>query len=515
MSQVIMVVFLSIGLLLDAQQQDSYTGRLIDAENSNPISFATIKLKNQWRGVITNTVGDFQLPRLSININDTMVISCIGYNSKLLPVSELSTEHITLIQLQPSVTQLSEVVVQASKLKQPTGHGIVKQAIKSIATNYPQSDYSYVAYYRDYQLKNNEYINLNEAIVEILDRGFKTESNISSSIKLYQYRKNTDFLRDSLTAVAYDNLDVKFVPNSELYNFGGNELSILLMHDAIRNNQIKTYSFVYKLSRNFLVNHHFRLKQLVKLDNKELYEIEFNLRKGRVFHMGHFARGSIYIEPDNYAIHKLDYSTYSQHPSDKSKLGLLFSIKVEYSQVDSLMYPNYISFHNLFKVKNPKDFKVADILFDKERYRFKIEFNNIPEEASVLNTENYSLKFSGKRMEINEIIYRPETNPKLVYLNLERNEKVNTRVTNQTLADQIKVEFGDIRDIDGRKLGQENHIEANQFRELFVQKVWPGSSEADSLVFIDNNQPLAQNIIHPAIVSSNYFMNTPLKKLLE
>lgn len=515
MNRVFICLFLSSGILLHGQGLGNYKGKLIDLETNAALPFATIKLKNEWRGVISNAVGDFQLPLLSISSSDTLVISCIGYESKILPIEQLSVDKLNTIKLQPSTTLLSEVVIRANKIKQLSGYRIVKKAIQNIPLNFPKSYYSYLAYYRDYQLKSNEYINLNEAVVEVFDNGFNTKSNVESNVKLYKYRRNKDFKRDTTTEVAYDNLSAKFVPNFKLYPFGGNELSILLMHDAIRNYRVHTYSFVYKFQKNFLSNHAFQLKKLVTLNNEELYEIAFDSRSDRIIAMNHFAKGTIYIEPDNYAIHKLDYSTYSFKESNDSISNLLYNIKLEYSRVNSLMYLNYISLYNFFKVKNPSDFKVVDLVFDRDRYGFRIKFNNIPLKTSVLDKSHYNLKIGGEDMVVNEIIYNEKDHPNTIYLILERNKKVNIRVSKETLASAMKVDFKNIIDVDGRKLGDDTYISGNQFRELFVQKVETSPPAFNDSLFISIAKPLSQNKIHPIGRDSDYFMNTPLKKVQE
>jgi len=150
--------------------------------------------------------------------------------------------------------------------------------------NYRVHTYSFVYKFQKnflsnhaFQLKKLVTLN-NEELYEIaFDNGFNTKSNVESNVKLYKYRRNKDFKRDTTTEVAYDNLSAKFVPNFKLYPFGGNELSILLMHDAIRNYRVHTYSFVYKFQKNFLSNHAFQLKKLVTLNNEELYEIAFDI----------------------------------------------------------------------------------------------------------------------------------------------------------------------------------------------------------------------------------------------
>jgi len=79
----------------------------------------------------------------------------------------------------------------------------------------------------------------------------------------------------------------------------------------------------------------------------------------------------------------------------------------------------------------------------------------------------------------------------------------------------MKVDFNNIIDVDGRKLGDDTYISANQFRELFVQKVETSPPAFNDSLFISISKPLSQNKIHPISRDSDYFMNTPLKNVQE
>jgi len=507
MKLVLISYFTGACLLLCGQGPETFKGKLVDNQSNAAIPFATIKLKNEWRGVISNAVGDFQLPTRYKLLSDTLEISCIGYDSKIVPIKQLAEDRINVIKLQSTTIHLSEVVIRAKKIRKPSAYKIIKKAIKNISLNYPQHTYSTVAYYRDYQLKDSEYINLNEAIVEVLDKGFQT-NHLSSKIKLYQYRKNKDFEADSITEGVYDNVENKFIPNATLYSFGGNELSILLMHDAIRNYNVDTYSYVYRLSsRDFMITHSFRLVKSMMLDKVALYQIEFDTREDKIG-LNHFAKGTVYIQQDNYAIHKLEYSTYEQ---DNARSKLLFDIKVEYSKVDSLMYLNYISFNNFFKVKNPLDFKVVDLVFNRSVFALRIEVNNNLAYVSQIDSTNFDVKIGESKMRIKEVsIYR-----KTIDLMLEQNKKVDVWESKENLSNKIKLHFKDITDVDGRELGKVTFITVNQFRELFVQKIHTSGFETEDSIFVDKTIPLSKNSPIPVKSGFNYFMNTPLKKIQE
>jgi hypothetical protein len=234
-----------------AQEPNVIQGRIISKSTNQPIPFATIKLKSKSAGVISNVEGDFKLPFKYKSLKDTIVISCIGFVSKLVPLNQLQDSLINTIKIEESLFVLKAVEITSKRKSELSAYKVVKTAIENIGKNYPRYPFSYDAYYRDYQLSKNEYINLNEAIVEIVDNGFETDDRTQSRIKLYEYQINDDFSRDSTTEVAYDNREKKFIPNAKVRSFGGNELTILRVHDAIRNYNTLSFSFVYELKKNF------------------------------------------------------------------------------------------------------------------------------------------------------------------------------------------------------------------------------------------------------------------------
>ena len=46
---------------------------------------------------------------------------------------------------------------------------IVGKAISKMRANFPTRPHSYIGYYRDYQLLQSKYFNLNEGIIEVFD----------------------------------------------------------------------------------------------------------------------------------------------------------------------------------------------------------------------------------------------------------------------------------------------------------------------------------------------------------
>ena len=94
--------------------------------------------------------------------------------------------------------QLSAVEIQASNTKKLTGRRLVERAISRIPYNYPKRRFDYIAYYRDYQIKGHQYVNMNEALVRVSDEGFSSNDQLDTKIHLIEYKSNTGFPIDTL-----------------------------------------------------------------------------------------------------------------------------------------------------------------------------------------------------------------------------------------------------------------------------------------------------------------------------
>ncbi len=487
------------------QELEGINGRIVD-NNKKPLPYATIRLKNLSLGVVSNQNGDFRLPFKQQLFQDTLIVSYIGYATKKLPVSELKLEGINVIGLKESATQMAELEIHSKRKGRLTAKRIVAAAISNITINYPTHPFTYVAYYRDYQIKEKSYTNLNEAIVRVMDCGFNSNDQIETKVELMQYRVNKEFPIDTLSSKPYDNREKKFIPQAVVGSFGGNELSILKVHDALRNYKNYSYSFVDVFSEKFIDNHGFRLLGLVNYNNIQLYEIEF---KSNTIVSGdsHLGKGKIYVEKQTYKIHKMEYSMY-----DKSKIDkLIYNIKVEYGENSGEMYLNYISFNNEFNMRNPDDFRVLDTRIRSDVSAFTILFSHAPDTVSATNKNNYHFTIRGKKVELDTILFSPNREGKEV-IAVIKNRRDHIFFANSKLAKQMTVDYSNIRDMRNRIVNRMTFIHGTQYREIFVQKIEPEAASHAAVLGIDKFTPLGKaSVTHNMQNFEDYWMNTPLK----
>jgi hypothetical protein len=495
------------------QQPDYIRGKVIDSKTAKAVSFATVRLKNSLVGVISNAEGDFRILNIPGFQSDTLIVSCIGFHRLSLPFSKLKLSEMNNLKLIPNIYSLNEVMVTARK-KRLSPEIIIARALRNIKKNNPDEPFSYVSYYRDYQKDSSNYLNLNEGIIQTLDKGFGYPSD-SNKFRLLAFKKNKDFASRNLTPYydlpETDHSDQSFkrIPHAIVGDQYGNEFFILLAHNAIRSYNKKTFSYVDVFEQDFIKNHSFSTPMGIYDGSTLLYKIDFTARS-RITEDNY--QGSIFIQPDDYSIHKLEYSG-SYLDSIKQKKDI-FNIEIEYGRepaVNSKMCLKYISFNNTFVVtdtSNNNFFKTegsewrqaggpyADILRDMTIIAY---FNREVDPASGRNIENYDMTIGKRKAKITRI----KVDGPNVYLTV-RDDKF-------TREEQFSVRLivKNLKDINGNILNKRKELEFRQFRELFVQE-YNRPLEFQNNCFIQA-APLEKNCISSSNESGRFWMNTPLK----
>ncbi len=513
-----------------SQQHEYIIGKLTDARTQEPIAFASIRIKDRALGIISNTDGSFKIPLIYKEYGDIIEISSMGYQTKEILIQDFSVYELNDVRLRPATLKLEEAVVTAERKKKFTARQIVRRAIRSIPENYPVEPFSTVGYYRDYQLDSLQYVNLNEAILEVFDEGFDAMDSVTTKVKIFDYLENTDFKRDTLALQSYDYQSKKgrkVIDKAFLPSYGGNEFTILRVHDALRNYKIHSYSFVNHLKSDLLSEHRFKKESDTYLDGEPFYTIKFAKLLS-----DYSAYGTMYISKRNFAIHKMEYTLndrtkkMSDGMVDKhgTKNQLIFDIITEYRPENDRMYLNYISFHNTFQIWEPPKFILDSTSIETDFQRFVMSFNRPPNLQDALNEDNYTLKYKGKKLAFKKIVL--DTNdqsrktilmyPKMYPYKSEEMFRSISAVARTGPLDSLffSSKVYNIHDVDGNLIDEWTSRDYDQFREFFVQEVKPNvKSPADGL-FMERRKPIFkdQPITRPDNFN-DYWMNTPLQNI--
>ncbi|MEA1877960.1 MAG: TonB-dependent receptor [Bacteroidota bacterium] len=111
----LLIIICLLCTLIGHAQVGRLKGFVLDASNGQPISSATIILKDSYRGVATDENGYFLFQRLPVG-SVTLVIRSVGYTQRSLTV-EIKPDEFTqvLIQINPVTIQLGEATISGTR----------------------------------------------------------------------------------------------------------------------------------------------------------------------------------------------------------------------------------------------------------------------------------------------------------------------------------------------------------------------------------------------------------------
>ena len=68
------------------------SGRIVDAETQEPLSFATLNIQHSAKGVVANEAGEFEFTFQKEHLSDTIVFSMTGYQTEKALGQSLSVD---------------------------------------------------------------------------------------------------------------------------------------------------------------------------------------------------------------------------------------------------------------------------------------------------------------------------------------------------------------------------------------------------------------------------------------
>ena len=512
---IIGLLFLINHSAIYCQTPEYITGKVIDSKTSQPVSYATVRLKNSEVGIHTNAEGDFRILNNPGFQSDSLIVTCIGFRRLSVSFGFLKMAEKNDLKLVPDIYGLNEVRVIARK-RRLNPEIIIGRALMNIKKNNPASPFSYVSYYRDYLKDSSNYLNLNEAIIQTLDKGFSFTTD-SNRYRLLEYKKNKDFRQIKISPFydipgsVHSDISFKQMPMAYVGDHNGNEFFVLLTHDAIRNFDQKAFFFIDNLTTKFLKNHIFSRPAGIHDGNTLLYKISFEARP-KITGNTYEAKGAIFIQPDDYSIHRLEYSASLVNKGAKKQE--IFNIEIEYGHEPALkskMVLKYISFNNSFIIPDSTDndfFKIVSGHWTStEPYQDSfsdlttvIVFNNEIDLQSAYESKNYDITIGDAKARIRKIKVIGHNLFLTIY-----NDKFNVAL------DSCKINIKDLKDINGNILNKRRDLIIRQFRELFVQE-YNKPLEFQNNCFIQA-APLEKNCISVSDNSGRHWMNTPLKAI--
>lgn len=447
-----------------SQEYLTIKGRIVNSENNEPVNAAGLFIRQSGLGTVSNEVGQFTFHIPAAYSNDTVYISALGYKNYYIILAKTRNPDNLDVKLKPMPHELDEVIVK-TKNRKGTAVKLIRRALDSMEFNYPQEPFQIGGYYRDYLEKQRKYSNLFEAALEVEDLGFGADDIKTSRIKLLQMRYSPKYLFDSSQIMLYDNRKMKFIPGAYIQPMDGNEFLILRSHDALRNYNRFTLSFIDYFSRSFVRNHDFKIDSITYLNDTQVYSISFqyNNRYGYDSTDNFSAKGYLVLRKDNLAITKLVYNTFI---FNKDYDGRLYNLVVEYRELNGRYYPQYLSFGNYFKIRNRIDtstFALKQTVLRKNYKILELDFNRKVDSITGSDTSNFSVRYGKEKIPVEKAVVAQ--NVVRLYLNIDG--KLLKQLTD---GGDLTLTIGELADATGNRMaGKYNGY--YQHREFYINRV--------------------------------------------
>ncbi len=160
------------------------SGRITESKKNTPVKYASVSLLNKPIGTITNSEGNFLLKIHPDFIRDTVIISNMGYAQKLIPAYTLLDEDEFV--LEPISIRIKEVKIVAT-----TPEILLENIRKNILKNYSNESKLMTAFYRETVKQDKSYINVSEAVIEVLKAPYLNDTR-SDVVRVLKGRRSPD-----------------------------------------------------------------------------------------------------------------------------------------------------------------------------------------------------------------------------------------------------------------------------------------------------------------------------------
>lgn len=261
------------GTMSDIHKMIIFKGRVMAFDEKDPLPYASISVQKGNIGTITNSDGDFELKLPGSMINDTVIVSCMGYKQFRLSVREITMEAAT-VYLQPSTIQLQEV-----KVIYISPEEILRRMEAKIPINYAEKANIMTSFYREVLKQDSHYIDVAEAVMDIRKASY---SNLLAEDKV-KFLKG----RKSMNVKPFQFVDFK-IQGGPYYI---TKLDVIKTQDSF-------------LDPEYLQYYKYTLEEIIEHDNRPTYVIAFKPRgKEENIHY----QGRLYVDMSSFALVKADF----------------------------------------------------------------------------------------------------------------------------------------------------------------------------------------------------------------
>jgi len=308
------------------------SGKLVDESNMVPLQYASVSVMGKPVGTITNAEGDYILKIPPSFTGETIIVSCMGYAQKFFSVHQI--ERNSVIGLTPISIRIREVRVNAV-----TPEELLDKVVQNISNNYGSSLVMMKAFYRETLKQDENYINVSEAVLEILKSPYLYSSS-ADNVRIIKGRKSRD-----VNPFKWVNFKLQGGP------FTITQLDVLKAFDSFIDPEYRSY---YKYDIDRVIWYH----------GKPVFVLQFKPERYVSFPC---FLGEIYIERETFAVMHVSFS-YGKPGLRLAEQSLIkkkpkgFKVKpvsveyqVDYRENNGRWYLNSARASVFFKVRSQTD----------------------------------------------------------------------------------------------------------------------------------------------------------------
>ena len=297
-------------------------GQITDKADGEGVPYVNIRLQGYYYGTSTNLEGRFELKLNPDHFQGLLTISCIGYQSKVIDLSQIDSERYQHIVLERVTTQLDEVVVKSKRAQRRENiqaKTVVMDALDLIPRHRPHHYFGAKTFYRHYCQEDSTYVRLIEAALDIgqhkKDKSFVQIPEHKLGFKVTQLRRSFDFTQSA--KLEHPHISLNF----------------------LLSNDLTSYEFHNPLRRN-LDNYQFSFADTTQLDGKPIVVIDFESLKPTAQHLSY--EGSLYIGLKDLAFVKADIRERAVQRSLVDSVNSVVRKQIFFERIGKAMYPNRV-----------------------------------------------------------------------------------------------------------------------------------------------------------------------------
>ncbi len=273
--------------LLDTINFKTYFGKVIDAESSRTLPFATIEATGSNIATVTNIDGEFIIKIAKDVVVSDLKVSYLGFSNKTVTLNQFKGNNLLTIRLDRSSVTLKEIVIRPHDAME-----LISDVLANVKKNYSNDPMMMRGFYRETILRGRNYVSISEAVIDIFKGAYGNDFQMDQ-VKLFKGRKSADV----------EKMD------TVLFKVQGGPHTTLLL-DVVKNPYILLSAEYYEI-------YNFELSDVINIDDRLHYVVSFRQKR----HVDDpYYQGKLYIDMDKLAISEAEFELNIENTEEAARL---------------------------------------------------------------------------------------------------------------------------------------------------------------------------------------------------